>query len=181
MQKSQNILCVSDVNSAHITVGRLYTAIDLGYDRVDLHDMDNGSDNGGNYSWKYFKKLTDLSIEELIEVAKSLVGLKLLSPGGETYDITSWGISNDIDNNSWSVREDVKLNDVSVFIRFNVGCNVPIRDLHSYRVVYPALTEKVKLNKNYDAIVSKTDVVVGCQTFPISVVEKILEVSKKLQ
>ncbi len=39
---------------------------------------------------------------------------------------------------------------------------------------------KVKLNSDYEAIVSKAGIVVGCQTFPLEIVEKLVAAKKSV-
>lgn len=178
--KSQDLLCVRTEGSAHITLGRLYTTKrESSHDHIDITDMDNLDEDGGNYSTQFFKKLSELSIDELIALAKSLVGLRIVSSWNEDYAIEGWEITNKIHKGSVLVREDVRDNGVSVYLQVESKA-IPIRNLNGYRIVYPALTEKVYLNEDYTAIVSKTHVEVGCQKFPIEVVESILEASKRL-
>jgi hypothetical protein len=179
MQQHQDLLCIDNTHAGQITVGRLYTTKErYSDDHLNIADMDDGSDNG-NYQSKYFKKLSDLSIQELIDVAKSLVGLDIESPSGNTFVVEKWKISNDSSRGSTLVREDVKRNEVSVYLDFS-GKNVPIRDLAGHRILYPTTYTIVHLNEKYEATVTKTDVKVGCQTFPIEAVEAILKASKAL-
>lgn len=60
---------------------------------------------------------------------------------------------------------------------------VPVREedfkagQYQYRVVDNV---KVKLNDDYDAIVSKDTIEVGCQTFPISILDELVEARKQI-
>lgn len=184
MHKSQNLLCVGNQGASHITVGKLYTKRDSSdYGRVNLTDMDNGDierTGGGNYSECHFKEINELSIDELIVVAKSLVGMSVVDVRGNSQKIESWKITNTTRGSSSLVHEDVRNNGVSVFIEF-AGRSVPLRNLNDYRIVYKYPTEDIYLNDQYTAIVSPTHVEVGCQKFPIEVIENVLKASKRLR
>lgn len=183
MQQSQDLICVDNNGASHITVGRLYTTKNLRSNcQVDISDMDDGdvyNTGGGNYTHDRFVSLTCLGIDQLFTLAISLIGLRIKSPSGNTFTIEDWGISNTTERGSTLVRDDVSKNVVSVYLIFS-GMEIPLRDLVGHRIIYPSTSKTVYLNGEYNAIVTKTHVTVGCQTFPIEVVESILAASKAL-
>ncbi len=185
MNNKLNLLCVSNDGAANITVGRLYASNRETSTRYDLEEMDNrDKDSGGNFQKHFFKKIDDLSFDELVSVAKSLVGLHVQNASyvySAQRKITGWGIAGGTEplKTSALVQRDAAKNGFSVYIIVG-DSHLPIRNLEDDRIVYLPASYEVRLNSKYDAVVTKDTVTVGCQTFPISILDKLVEAREKL-
>ena len=120
---------------------------------------------------------TPLSMEEQIKLAKSYIGKTIMNAGwvvekvnvvlfkdeASRLKIASGWVCDDIDENGFSV------------VVSNDGYAYPVM----MAVIGPdSLT--VKLNDNYSAKVFKDKLVVGCQTFPSSILYDLVEAHKSL-
>lgn len=63
------------------------------------------------------------------------------------------------------------------------GAIEPKREVYSIEeaLKIKASTRRVKLNDSYQATVSKTEIKVGCQTFPVSVLKELMKAVEELE
>ena len=131
-----------------------------------------------------FIDISKLSVPAQLELAKKYVGkiVKCNHPDGNKSlikldDVTVHyigGLSSSI-----YVNEVVERDGICITM---IGCWSSIPFLFAQIPVEPPkpTTKILKLNASYDATITKDTVKVGCQTFPISIIEQILAESKKL-
>lgn len=143
------------------------------YDGHGCWDYYNNNTPMG-YKYKHYYELVEVmaihTLEEKIQYAKSLVG-KTVWWGDTLFIVNSWNIN--VDKFGFSdfslVGKEVDKSGVCVYVNIAGLFAVPIN--HPDLKVYDKPKfEEVKLNGDYTAKVYKDKVEVGCQTFPVSII-----------
>jgi hypothetical protein len=151
---------------------------------VDQHNgavLLNGFKQGYEYTGRYFElaeACEENKMREAYELAKSLVGKTVVCDNGDAmYNVA--GVI---------FRQD-KTDDVGIgqtcrnFLKDNgwlVGVKLGYSNYPVQRVKEVPSKIDVKLNDSYTATVSKGNVKVGCQTFPIEKIQEIIDAHNKL-
>lgn len=147
-----------------------------------------------NSAYGEYFELADkpLSIEEQVTYACSLIGKKNLKSketdhaihlgwtpvGIHIYFINSNSYYNKANANlSSSVSEYMKTHDVCVaIVSKNFANSCPVELIET-----PAESVSIKLNDKYEALVTEDTITVGCQEFPISILEELVKAHKSIQ
>lgn len=127
------------------------------------------------------------SLEEQFNRAKELLekfnsGEWDLRFGDDTLSDFKWnvrGVKNDLVS-SGKVNDAVNEHNLKFIVVAEWGGSsvVPIMEVKSIK---KNRTKEVKLNSQYTALVSKEEIKVGCQTFPLSIVQELATAIKELQ
>jgi hypothetical protein len=131
--------------------------------------------------WFYARRFdhvddSPMSLEQQLVAAKALVGKRVKDKDGSTDTIQRVGI--EIDDNpttSLLVNHETKKNGFCVYVvgeLYTVPFNTIVEVLPN--------TIEVRLNETYKATVSKDSIEVGCQTFPIDILDKLVEARNAL-
>lgn len=164
---------------------------DLGY-YVSTKDMQTYLHKDGSVApWKsseegYFKTrgeaqialdkyLEEVSLPDQIKKAKALVGKRVKELGGK---VDGFGVyvngGPETGQESYRVKQYAKEHGICVYV---------YDDLFTVEVVAveedPAKVVEVKLNASYTASVSRDGIKVGCQTFPLSILDALNKAAKE--
>jgi hypothetical protein len=136
-----------------------------------------------DYFADYFKIVNvELSMEEQVKLAKSYIGKTVSSvkDGVITHKVEKVNVV-------LSIKEAMKLKICSILVQDeiqNKGYAVVVSDdILAYPVELVKLTAKSKevvLNESYTAKVYSDKIEVGCQTFPISILDELIEARNSL-
>lgn len=177
MKIGDKVRCIK--KDVAIVIGREYII-----NRIDtLNDKPTVGIEGRpvhEYYADYFELIgSTLSIEEQIILAKSYIG-KTVASGCIKYAISKVNVV-------LTESEAINLGIASYYVLDDIsknGFSVVVSDVsHANPVLSVELSiefEKVKLNDSYTAEVFKDKLVVGCQTFPISILDELVKAHKSL-
>jgi len=143
----------------------------------------NGHDSLNSIYSEYFELAKEMTIEDQITFANTLIGKKSLK-SIHTSIYLDWipvGIriytgNCNYEDSSGSVMEYMKTHDVCVAL-------IDENNYKSYPVALiepPVESVTVKLNDVYTVEVTKNSITVGCQTFPVSILEDLIKAHKQL-
>lgn len=147
-------------------------------------------EDGYYYLPKSFFIPYGITIDEQIALAKSFIGKTVQSnPKGETrgvavsysviYDLEKYYANHELESHD-AVQKVFDRDGFVVLLEWydpdNTFCGNSVLN-----VIECPKEEIVKLNDNYQAVVSKDTIKVGCQTFPVSILDELKEAHKKLQ
>lgn len=160
----------------------LYAWINTG--RSEAWNYSEYTSNASGVGHLHYAELVDddrQTLEDKIELAKSMIGKKFMTES-KTYKVNGWSITNEacIVKHSGLVCDSVKENGVCVYFTTESKHQIPVDYKDLKEVVEPDHLE-YSLNSMYDAKVYKDRIVVGCQTFPISILEDLLALHKELK
>jgi len=152
-------------------------------DGWDYAATEYGSNASGVYDYHYVE-LVDVSpstLEGKIALAKEMVG-KSYRIYNLTATVKSWHVINVIDHttNSHLVANEVENNDVCVYVKDDHNREIPVGN-PDYVLVVDPLYYSFELNSTYTAKVYKEKIEVGCQEFPISILEDLLKLHKNFK
>ena len=162
---------------ARLTIGEVYTIRAIGgyQNRPTLYTDELGS---MEYYQDHFE-LVELvmTVEEQVNLAKSLLGKEVFSKLGTRIVVEDIEVFLTKKRAYSSTALCGKAFDKDGFAVVVKGCGytVVVKD-----VVIPPDHAIVKLNDNYDAKITKDTIEVGCQTFPISILDELVAALKKL-
>lgn len=153
-----------------LTVGEDYkvAAWVNGFDRTCIKV--DGKD--APYYADYFEVITT-SLEDKIKLAKSYIGKRVISYVGTTYTPTKVDIISSVDDAS---RLKIASSDVLDQFKNSEIVVVVSDERLSYSIEGLKLApiyKTVKLNDKYEAVVYVDKIVVGCQTFPINILDNL--------
>ena len=159
-------------NSDRVVKGEIYTIKDIDKHYVYL---DGHSYTSGWYPSR-FVSANDKSMEELIKHAQSLIGKKCVKINDDlhalSYEPNSIAIKYKGTSNSSMVDIYLKDHEFCVAVESKDG-------VKSYPVEWLELAKKqsieLKLNETYTAVISDAGIKVGCQTFPLSLAQELLD------
>lgn len=155
---------------ANLEIGKVYTIYNSSI--ICNKNIITLVENGCGYYADYFEVV--MSIENKIALAKSFIGKSVI--GGMTKRlyipnridiVTSLDDAKRLKVSSDVVKNQFKMDDIVVVLS---------DDYLSFPVEMVKLapeSKTVKLNENYEANVYQDKIVVGCQTFPISILEEL--------
>lgn len=138
-------------------------------------------DNNGNQEW-WFPSRFELvnirpSMEKQVELAQSLIGKTVKSPGGKVFKVVNVGVRvPKDDSNMTTITIDNVVNQYG-FCVYVCGTDAKF-DVMSVTIIPDYVS--VELSKGYKAIVKKDTIQVGCQIFPISILEELNKAHKSL-
>ena len=161
----------------YITIGKVYVIIQLGSDNT-IYIRDNDNDEA-SYGPEYFELVDEYSTNllEKLNIAKSYIGKSVTYlSGGNSLTIQKVELvtlESELKNYSTHIESQFRKDGYAVVMIGNGG-SIAFENI----VKIVEKSSKLVLNKEYTAIVYKDRVEVGCQTFPISVVENILKLSE---
>jgi hypothetical protein len=130
------------------------------------------------YSSNWFEKVSNVtkSIDELISIAKSYIG-KTVESDGERFKVS------DIDVYVSKTRATSSSTLVFDYFQKNGFCVAVVGEYFTIPVDQVVLAKdsiEVPLNDTYNANVYKDKIVVGCQTFPISILDELVAAHNSL-
>lgn len=141
-------------------------------------------EKGGSCGFEeyHYVELTPIirpSLEEQINLAKSMVGKTFLYKHEGKVTIEHWAISNEFSHLNHGIMVNDEIND------FGVSIYVIDEYESQYPVLCGHLSEhinciEVKLNETYNAKIYMDKIQVGCQTFPITILDELLKAHNKL-
>lgn len=127
---------------------------------------------------KAVKKSKELSLPEQIALAKSYLSKTVIDKDGAKFKVETFGVYIDgapkTGQESYVVTTYAKKNGVCVFV-FG-GISVPVTTIKSI-----VKDISVKLNDSYTAVITEKGIKVGCQTFPLSIVEELAKAIKTIK
>jgi hypothetical protein len=165
-----------------------------GWNNDDEKSASYGACNDG--IWKYYENNDPMgwagteyaelvlidrpSLEEQIKLAKSMVGKEFIW-GDSPFKATEWKITNSLSSrvHSGSVYDEVAEFGVCVYLQSVGGMQCPVLCEDLIEVIKPKFIE-VTLNGTYNAKVYEDKIEVGCQTFPISILEDLVKASREI-
>jgi hypothetical protein len=174
MKIGDKVKCIKQ--DASLIVGDIYTVTgiegrDQGWDRMVIRI----SGLWGPYYPEFFEQLDNL--EDKIKLANSYLGKKFL---GHTIDNVCVVCN---------IEQARLLNVASSFVQLALKENAPLVVVSSLKgnvslplekVVLDEEYEEVELNDTYTAKVYKDKIEVGCQTFPISILDALYDAHEKI-
>jgi hypothetical protein len=162
-------------------LGATATVIDLDFDRVKVQFDDlSDSDYKGWLYPRRFKLINDVrTIDKDLELARTFLNKEVYSIAGKHRLIVSKikvYLKEDptYKQSSDSVCEEVEKNGFCVALEER-DYHIPVSDAMKVPV-----SKVVNLNDTYDAVVTKTDVTVGCQKFSLDKIREVIEASETI-
>jgi hypothetical protein len=141
-------------------------------------------DDSSNWTENYldsdrFELLPSRTLEQDLELARTFLNKDVVSRnGGEKFTVKRIKVYLKEDgehrNSSVTVMGEIEKNGYCVTLIGN-KYHIPVSD-----AVEPPISKTVKLNDTYNAVVTKTEVKVGCQTFPINKIRELIEANESL-
>lgn len=113
------------------------------------------------------------TVKEQIILAQSYVGKTVMS-GEDKITITKWSLIPMGESSSMVVEQEADKHGYCVAV---IGSQYTVPVLS---VTLPPQEITIKLNDDYDAIITKETVKVGCQTFPVALIKEIQSAIDKL-
>tara|TARA_R110002167_G_scaffold98020_1_gene258221 strand:- start:3896 stop:4438 length:543 start_codon:yes stop_codon:yes gene_type:complete len=154
-----------------VTFGQKYIVTSISDDCKSLRIVDDNADR----NWIKWSDCSHHLADNDIDRAKGLVGKNVRLTGeGEVSDIEiyAWSVWN-----KFQVQEDNGHDEITRLIERDGYCvTVEDEDGYSHTLTnITVLTNRIKLNAEYTAVIKGNDVVVGCQTIPIEKVKEIIK------
>jgi len=179
MKRDDKIKCVKS-DDYGITVDKTYRVVDpdiAGYSKPVLSLINDKGLLSKHFHDSFVIVEDEISMEEQVKLAKSYIGKTVVSKKGSKFKVEEVLV----------IIDDNQLSKVSItvhnYYRDNKYAIIVKNDMYSNPITEVTLApaEKiVKLNASYDAIVTKETIQVGCQTFPISILDELVEAKNKL-
>lgn len=145
------------------------------YNKSNYDDWEYATNSGasGLDNTHYCEQVKDepMTIEEQIVKAKSMIG-KTYTRNRVSGVVVTWHVTNtpSMSDHSVLVVEEVERNGICVYVRDERRRQIPVNCEDYLEVAKPEYIS-LKLNEDYTAKVYKDKLTVGCQTFPISILD----------
>lgn len=175
------VRCIDDgLYHSQLTIGKIYTIVEVrteGYSIPILRIINDSGEENGYYETRFEPEVVKPTIDDLVTLGKSLIGktCKYIYGGNAVPEkIVVFLDEEDAGNSSFVVKEEFEKSGFCVAIKYG-GNAVPVQTLTLIKDV-----ETIKLTDDYDAIVYKDRVEVGCQTIPRAKLEELMKVMNSL-
>lgn len=168
----KQVRCVDRGANAHITNGKVYTAIGESYGQLEINPTDNGQSIYYD-STRFVDVTVNMTADEKIALAISFVGKKVVQVGTDPKNavkITDWKLVKKGENCSAIVEGNANDNGYCIAV-CSGGRAFPVEDVY----LVNELIGSVVLNSDYTADVYSNEVKVGCQTIQKEKIEEILK------
>jgi len=184
MKPGDKVKCIQ--KDALLEVGKEYTLTDVPNGYGDPSDrkvvaVDQGNFGVYTYYESYFEPLITDKLEiikKLCALANSYIGEIVVGSGGRKWKVDSYEV--------YLLKENAAKSSGSVYGHFNMhgycvavkggGRSIPVEE-----VELQPTSETIKLTDDYEAVITKDHIVVGCQTISREKLQELLKIQDGFQ